>query len=335
MILSWFTQPPGAFASYYQYDTSTREFSRIRLELGRTSQTRTNDTFVSYKSGRAVGFSDQRLSTSDLGRWSVDDDGQLCFDDVALPSDKPSAGDRVYDTSDPGSFVHRGNAVTDTPALPEGIAPKHLALLANDSMLTRKTIALTGGDAEASALSAKIKGEVCRVLEVEDFATVTDDMILAKLTEQVQIQRDYVTSDSVKSLDGALTEARSVSDVIIEQIDNGIIVPDEAFTKACASLQTAITKAQAATRDEINLDQALAEIGSAQEAVTAAVKNIDTAKFEAVSKQLDMAKESLAQAQSHAEDWQMAEAEYEKLAEATTIDEYESELFDPAAEEVI
>src|SRR5580658_5195060 len=131
VIISWFTEPPSSFASYYQHDTVTQRFSRIRLQLGRQSLSATNDTFVSYKPHRAVGFSAQRYSTSDPGsHWSVNEKGALCYDNAPLPSSKPNDGDRVYDSSDPSSFVHRGNAVTNSPELPAGIEPKHLALLA-------------------------------------------------------------------------------------------------------------------------------------------------------------------------------------------------------------
>lgn len=335
MIISWFTQPPGKFASYYQYDTATLEFSRTRLELGRSSSTRTNDTFVSYNPERTVGFASAQYPTSNPDEhWSVNGDGKLCYDGTALPSAKPSAGDRVYDTSDPASFVHRGNPVTETPVLPEGIEPKHLALLANDAMLNQRTIQLTAGNAKASELVGAIKGEVCRVLEVTDFASITDSMLLAKLTSQIKSQSALVAEDSVRSLNGALAEAKKASALIDEQIIEGIITPDEAFTKACVSLQEAINKAQTAKTDA-NVKQALTEIGKAQDAVNKAIKTIDTVKFENVSKQLDIAKESLRQAQSHAEEWQEVEVDYEKLAEASSIEDYGRELGLPETEEVV
>lgn len=335
MILSWFTQPPGGFSSYYQFDTATREFSRIRLELGRQSETRTTDTFVSYNSDRAVGFSAQRLSTSDLTRWSVDEDGQLCFDDVALPSDKPSAGDRVYDSSNPDSFVHRGNPVTDAPVLPQDIQAKHLALLANDALLTRKGFTLTANDAGELALSAAIKGQVCRVLNVQDFATVSDQMILNKLTEQAEIQRAFASQDHVRDLDSALNEAKKAADLIDEQIREGVITPDEAFTKACVSFQEAINKARTATTTESDVEDALAEIGTAQQELAKAIAAIDTAKFESTAKQLELTQQSLEQAQAHAEDWQMAEEEYDSLVDADTIAEYEEGLGLTEPEEVV
>ena len=73
----------------------------------------------------------------------------------------PKAGSRVYDASNPDSFVHIGNPVTDTPALPPGIEPKHLALLANKAMITRTRIVLTARDATPEALVRSLQEQVC------------------------------------------------------------------------------------------------------------------------------------------------------------------------------
>jgi hypothetical protein len=140
MIISWFTQPKKPFSSYYQYDTVTRHFSRTRLELDRSSKSgHSNDTFVSYSKQRAVGFTNKRCpydSEKPGQHWSVEN-GTLCYNGKPLPSASPRSGYRVYDTSNPQNSVHKGNAVTDTPKLPDGIGAKHLALLANDTMINK------------------------------------------------------------------------------------------------------------------------------------------------------------------------------------------------------
>src|ERR1700722_8936860 len=109
MIISWFSQPEGGkFSSYYQYDTVTTNFTRIRMELGRASSSgATDDTFIGFKTERYVGFSDQYYSTSksNLGHWSVNEDNELCYDDVPLAGGRPAPGARIYDCTNPGSFV--------------------------------------------------------------------------------------------------------------------------------------------------------------------------------------------------------------------------------------
>lgn len=326
MIISWFTQPPSSFSSYYQYDTVTQQFSRIRLELGRSSPSgSTNDTLVSYKPQRSVGFADQRLSTSDPGQhWSVNEDGALCYDEVALPG-TPRDGVRVYDSSDPSSFVHRGNPVTESPTLPAGIEAKHLALLANRALATGSGIKLTGRDATPEQLADAIKGEVCDILGVREFAAVNDDLILSELTSQVKVIQGEITDEYASSLDKALTSAKDASHLIAEQIEEGILTPTEAFETAFGSLQSALAKAQTASGQD-DVQQALTEIGKAQNELDTAVKNIDTVKNEATAKQLELARESLSEAQQHATGWQEIEEEYEPLAEAETIEDYEREI---------
>jgi hypothetical protein len=326
VIISWFTEPPSSFASYYQYDTVTQRFSRIRLQLGRQSLNATNDTFVSSKPHRAVGFSAQRYSTSDPGsHWSVNEKGALCYDNAPLPSSKPNDGDRVYDSSDPSSFVHRGNAVTNSPELPAGIEPKHLALLANEALVTMAKITLTGPGASGQELAEAIKGEVCRILNVENFAAINDDMILGKLTSQTNSIRGDATRQPASSQGEALTAAEETDHLIGEQIEEGILTPNEAFETAFGSMQSALAKAQTAVGDA-NVRQALIEIGNAQQAVKTAIENIDAAMHEAVARQLDLVQKSLSEAQQDATEWQAIEEEYRPLAEADTVADYEREI---------
>ncbi len=322
MIISWFTQPPGQNASYYQYDTVTQQFSRTRLELGRQSSSNTNDTFVSYRSQRTVGFSDVRYSTTNPGdHWTVND-GTLYFDGTPLAT-TPSANAKVYDCTDPTDFVHRGNPVTETPTLPLGIEPKHLALLANEAMVSKTKITLTAGTATQEQLIATIQGEVCKVLKVDSFAAATDAVILEKLKSQAGQISDSASRQQAKSLDQALETTKAVNQRINEQITDGVLTPTQEFETAFAELQTAVDRAQDAGGD---VRQALTEIGSAQQSLNKAIASIDAAKYEATAKQLENAGAALEDAAQNATKWQEIEVEYEPLTEAESIEDYQREI---------
>jgi hypothetical protein len=330
MIISWFTQPPKSFSSYCQYDTVTQELSRVRLELGRNSSSgRTNDTMAIYNSKRVFGFSKSRLAFDSKNpgeHWSVED-GELCYDGKPLRDGRPEVGDWVYDTSDPYSFVHFGNPVTAKPVLPADIKPEHLALLANDALIKEDYIRLTGGGASGTQLSDAIKGEVCRILDVpvEDFADITNGAILTKLTSQAQSISDAVSSGR-SNLEQALTAAKKANAVINEQISEGRLTPTSEFEEAFGSLQSALTNAQTATKNEADVRQALIEIGNAQQALETAIKNIDATENEIVAKQLELASDSLNETENHVNEWQSVEEEYESLTEAQTVEEYMDSL---------
>ena len=336
MIISWFTQPPDEFSSYYQYDTVTKNFTRIRLELGRQSQSgNTDDTFVGFKTERYVGFSSADYSTrkSNLGHWSVNEAGELCYDGVALPTGRPAADDNVYDCTDPSSFVHSGNPVTTTPSLPPGIEPKHLALLANETFGGTHDVRtrLTGSDATEDELTSALKDAVCTVLEVDDFAKITDAEILAKLTSQIDsIRLDAVVSKA-SNLDEALTAAGKATDLISEQIGEGVLVPNRELQTAFGSLQDSIAKAQSAENADA-VRAALVEIGDAQQAVAAAIDTIDVAQRGNVAREFTAAQEALTEVQQQAIEWRAAETAYEKLATADNVDDYEKEIFEGTEE---
>jgi hypothetical protein len=327
MIISWFTQPQNSFASYYQYDTTTTQFVRVRLELGRQSSSgRTNDTFASYKAERYVGFSTEKYSTSDLSKWSVNDEGDLCYTGQPLKGGKPDIGDKVYDCSNPSSFVHRGNPVTNDPALPPGIEAKHLALLANEAFVSKNDIALTGGDATGQALAEAIESEVCKIVGVETFAEVTDEKILATLKSQVkQISGDAV-DEHAEDLADALTSAEDANKLISEQIEEGAFTPNQAFEEAFANLQAAIGKAQAASGGAADLTQALAGINEARQSLNTAIQNIDSVQHDAVAKQLETARDALASAEQNATTWEEVQAEYKPLADTESVEAYEKEI---------
>jgi hypothetical protein len=337
MIISWFSQPQESFSSYYQYDTVTTNFTRIRMELGRASSTgATDDTFISFKTQRYVGFSTERYSTSSLDRWSVNADNQLCWDGTPLSSGRPTPGARTYDCTDPRSFVHRGSPVADTPPeLPAGITAKHLALLANETFGGSRdaTITLTGSDASDEELSTALKNAVCDVLQVDDFATITDEQILAKLTSQVESIRGIAVASKSTSLDQALTEAGKAADLISEQIGAGEIVPNTELTTAFGSLQEAIGKAQGAENFGA-VRSALAAIGNARQALTTAIETIDSAQRQAVTDRFSATQEALVEVRQQAIEWEAAGSAYEKLAAATDVADYEKEIFE-GTEEVL
>jgi hypothetical protein len=338
MIMSWFTQPPGENSSYYQYDTVTKNFTRIRLELDRASSSgSTDDTFVGYKAERYVGFSTARYSTSkgNLGDWSVNEDGALCYKGVALPADRPDAGARTYDCTDPSSFVHRGNPVTTTPTLPEGIGAKHLALLANETFggahdaMTK----LTGPDASDAELSKALKDAVCTVVGVDDFAQISDAQILAKLTSQVADIRLRAEIAKATSVDVALTEAARATDLISEQIGEGLLTPNQELQTAFGSLKDAIGKAQIAENAEA-VRVALTEIGVAQRAVATAIETIDVGQRDTVAREFSAAQEAVVEVQLQAAEWRAAETGYDALAEAGSVGDYEQEMFE-GTEEIV
>jgi hypothetical protein len=332
MIISWFSQPEGSLSSYYQYDTVTTNFTRIRMELGRASSNgSTDDTFIGFKTERYVGFSDQTYSTrkSNLGHWSVNEDNELCYDDVPLAGGHPAPGARIYDCTSPSSFVHRGNPVADgAPTLPDGIAAKHLALLANETFggSSDTTTKLTGSDATDAELSTALKKAVCDVLEVDDFATITDEQILAKLTSQAAEIRVRAVAAKETSLSEALTEAGKATDLMSEELTDGDITPNTELTTAFGSLQDAIAKAQAAETSGVHA--ALVEVSKAQEAVVAAIKTIDVTHREAVETSFSAADDALAVVHLQEFEMQTAEKAYEKLTEAADVGDYQKELFE-------
>lgn len=330
MLINWFTQPPAKFASYYQYDTVTQRFCRIRLELGRTSGS--GDAKAMYEPRRAVGFSPNKNFKSDKSRWSVDDKGTLSYDGKPL-SGKPTAGDWTYDIGIPTtSSAHLGNQVpADPPVLPPGIKAEHLALVANEAMLTRTEIKLAPGSVSPEKLATAIKTKVCEILKVDNFGAVNDELITTTLTGQAKALYTEAARGSVSGLNDALAAASSANELIGKQLENGL-VPDKAIQEVFDSLQSALAKAGAAS-GSADIQGALDEIGKARQAVEKAISVTTVAENKAVTEQLDIATESLAQAEQSAARWQTAETEYKPLIEAENPDSYMEAL--SAEEEVL
>jgi hypothetical protein len=323
MIMSWFTQPQNSFASYYQYDTVTRKFCRTRLELDRPDK---DATFCDYTPGQTVGFSTKVYSVVDPSKhWSVNGEGQLCYDGTPLEASKPTPGFRVYDTPNPATFVHNGNAVTLNPLLPADIEPKHLALLANEALITGKSFDITTFDASPLQLSDAIKGRVCSLLGVGKWGDVNDGLILNKLTSQAKSMRSRVVYDSASSLDKALGAANDASALINAQIRMNVFTPNEQFEGAFSALKAAVTNAQVAS-GKSDMQTALAEITKAQQAVDAALQSIDADEDTATATQLNNAKGSLTMATQNGTKWQEAVDEYGPLSDADSIAAYEKEI---------
>jgi hypothetical protein len=323
MIMSWFTQPQTSFASYYQYDTVTRGFCRIRLELNRSDK---DATFCDYTPGQTVGFSTKVYSVVDPSKhWSVNDKGQLCYDGAPLEASKPTPGFKVYDTPDPVTFVHNGNAVTLKPLLPADIEPKHLALLANEALATGKSFDITPYNASPLELSDAIKERVCSLLDVDNWGDVNDELILSKLTSQAKSMRSQVVDDSASSLDRALGAANDASALINAQIRAGVFTPNTQFEDAFGALKAAVASAQVASGNS-DVQTALTEITKAQQAVNTALDSIDTDENTATATQLNNAKDSLTRATQNGTKWQEAIDEYRSLSDADSISAYEKEI---------
>jgi hypothetical protein len=332
MIIAWYTQPPGKFSSYYQYDTVSRNFTRIRLELGRAAKpTDDGGTFASFKDDRRVGFSDDRLSTSKpADHWSVNGSGRLCFDGKEL-SGVPKPGSRVYDASNPDSFVHVGNPVTDTPALPPGIEPKHLALLANKAMIMKTKIVLTTRDATSDDLVRSLQDQVLDIVGGGDFAAISDDTILGILKDQVRTIQARTVGPSRTSVQQALDAVEASSQKITEMLTDGSLTPNDGITAAVEGLSSAVANAKAQT-GVAEIQQALAEVKTAQAAMESAIDAASADYRTSLEQQLRVTGESMAKAQQAAETWQQAESKYEKLVEADSFESYEREMTEPSEE---
>ena len=147
-LLTWYTQAPGPFDSYYLFDNKSEAFCRIRLELGRYEQGKDRLPIVLTFKKRFLGFSEKSFSR--IKRyWSVE--GNRLFHNGEALSSVPSPGLRTYDMSEASYYVHRGRKVVnaDSAKLPAGINESHLKRLALKSIAglgeeTRRKVIITG-----------------------------------------------------------------------------------------------------------------------------------------------------------------------------------------------
>lgn len=300
--------------------------------MGRVAKpTDDGGTFASFKDDRKVGFSDDKMSTSKpAGHWTVNDSGRLCFDGKEL-SGVPKAGSRVYDASNPDSFVHVGNPVTDTPTLPPGIEPKHLALLANKAMITKTRIVLTARDATPDALVQSLQDQVRDIVGVEDFDAISDDTILEVLKDQVRTIQDRAAGPSRTSVQQALDAVEVSSRQMTEMLTDGSLVPNEDITAAVEGLSGAVARAKAQS-GVAEIQQALTEVKTAQAAMESAIDTASADYRTSLEQQLRVTGESMAKAQQAAETWQRVESRYDDLVEADSFDSYEREMTEPSEE---
>jgi hypothetical protein len=333
---AWFTQPDNSFSSYYQYDPGTGQFVRIRLELGRNVSTDgTNDTVIQYESDRAVGFSEEELEYSDDNPgeyWSVNEQGEICYDGTPLISE-PQPGYLVYDTSDPDSFIHQGSPVTaEAPELPGDIRPKHLELLANDTMISQPDdiIHLTGPNVSETELAAKIQGEVCRITGVKDFIDVNDEVIEATLKGQVTELSENASLGFGSATDAELKAAEDSVGQISNELEEGVFAPTRAVEKAFGSLEDSLSRALAS--DNNNVQQKQTEIAAAERALDAVIEETSTTTNEAVARALGNTSEALGEASQQTAKLEAAEQQYDSLENTSDLEGYEEELGLPVSE---
>ncbi len=151
-IQTWFTQPRIGFSSFYMYDTDTRNFVRIRLELNRQQHNRDNGwTKIIKRSNRIVAFSNDRDRDAFL-------DQQPPIINIAGHAVQynypPRANQYVYDCSiGNDAVIHFGNPVTLQPILPAGIDAMILHTIARHYIIgADQTIDLTAPDAGEQGL---------------------------------------------------------------------------------------------------------------------------------------------------------------------------------------
>lgn len=336
MIISWNTDPskgtfaPGStkYSSYYQYDTVSRKFVRIRLELGRGGSDG-GDTGSFYRENRYVGFTTDNDLSTDINRWSVDD-GQLRYElekdeYLHLPTE-PKTGATTYDTSFGNvKSIHRGNPVTSDPHFPEGIQNKHLGVLANEAILEGKGIVLTSSAVSGAELSAVLKGQVARVVG-KPFDEITNEDLLATLQKQVAQIKQNEINPSKENINSSLEEADTLIDSIKEQITDEGMVPTEEFSKSYSKFIEKYMDANDAVKSGIAVKAAMQEFQAAKNQLMKESETLEADYYNRLEVQLNDTNAAVDAAVSDAETWESINMEYESLERATSIEEYETEI---------
>ncbi|MCK8521150.1 hypothetical protein M0D21_06210 [Aquimarina sp. D1M17] len=349
MIITWFTDPSKGsftegstkFSSYYQFDTETKKFTRIRLELGRKASSSGGDdgrTGAFFKEERYVGFSnDPKVRSSQPTKWSVNDKGELCFDGDPLQT-KPAKDLRTYDTSstvfNEDTFIHKGNAITDSPNLPEGIETKHLSLIANDTTLEGESIKLTSRDVSSTDLSDALKNKVCEILDVDDFDSITDDDILEKLKSQIKEIKEKSIEPSKESIDSSLEDIDKLMSDIKEKIETDGIAPTEDFEKAYADLQEKVKAAKTATESGKGVKDAIKELETSRASLKESVSTLSADHQAGIDSLITDSNAAVETAQSASEEWERIASEYQSAEEATSIEKYEESIGNEEVEPV-
>ncbi|GEM_PF-3716007 len=337
MIISWNTDPskgtfaPGStkYSSYYQYDTVSHKFVRIRLELGRTESN--GETMIIYDNDRAVGFSDidfieeeQEYPDSD---FSIDEaTGEVLLRGVPL-SQTPQPGYNVVDMSPGDTVPHFGNSVSNSADthFPEGIQNKHLGVLANEAILGEKGIVLTSSAASGAELSAVLKGQVAKVVG-KPFNEITNEDLLKTLQRQVaQIKQNEILP-SKENINSSLEEADGLIDSIKEQITDEGMVPTEEFSKSYSNFIEKYMNANAAVESGIAVKSAMEEFQAAKNQLMNESKTIEAAYYNNLETQLNNTNTAVDAAVADATTWENIDLEYENLEKANSIEEYEAEI---------
>lgn len=169
MFRWWFTAPKSkGFSSYYVFNTVTKEFCRIRMELNRPPHGYDDgSTRVFYRPYRVIGFSARKdLDTRNLWLWHVQKTGageRLLYQGNVLLDSEPSEREKyVYDSSNIMLSMHYGSPAihSDKAILPPGINLLHLQKLAHTAFKRKKDIYLTSRYATPDQLASKILSEI-------------------------------------------------------------------------------------------------------------------------------------------------------------------------------
>ncbi len=332
MIISWFTDPskgtfstkPRKFSSYYQYDTETKHFTRIRLELDRTVKAHdAGDTQGMYKKTRYVGFSDVTNLPTDQTDWSFNEDDQLVYNGDVLKS-TPSPNDRTYDWSGKDTVkVHRGTPVTDSPNLPEGIEPKHLSLIANQTFISKDKFTLTKGNASVDDLSKALKSKVSGIMGGKDFDKITNEEILEKLKSQVGKIRAIETKSEKDSLDKSVTDVEESLNKLEETITERGSTPDMKFETAIENARKVVESAKTA-KTSGDIKKSLSDLKEARTSLDGLEWTVEENSI--LQAPLQKSKDALDDVLKAGEDWTKAQESYENLEESKSLETYESEI---------
>ena len=333
MIVIWTTDPakgdfannPQKYSSFYMYETVSKQFVRVRLELGR-NDSNGGDTFSRYKKTRTIGFSDQTYLTRDLARWSLDAHDKLCYDGTPL-SQTPEADSKTYDCTDVTSFVHRGNAVTANPNFPPGIESKHLLLVANETLINKTNITFTNSAASGENLAEALKTKVSAIVK-KPFDQINDNDILNKLKEQSAKIKQNVLKRNEETIESAIDEVDGLISEINDKMEEGEFTPDQnvqdAFTELNSRIATAKTTVINGTPTEITTD--LDALRTAQTTLAESVSRLSSAQSALFKDAFTRSSASVNEAYEASVKWEAVPTEFRATEEATTVEEYEESI---------
>ncbi|SHJ62543.1 hypothetical protein [Aquimarina spongiae] len=347
MIITWFTDPSkgtftegsGKFSSYYQYDTETKKFVRIRLELGRQSSgSDLGETGAFFKNKRAVGFSSidfiEKVAEYPDSDFTIDKStGKLLLKGDPM-STTPTTGDNVVDMSPGQTKPHFGNSVASKAFLPPDIEPKHLSLIANNAIANGESESFTTKSVTGTQLSDALKGKVCDIMGVEDFNTISDADILKKLKSQIAEIKEELTTPSKKTIDSSLEDVDKLLSGIKEKMETDGIAPTEDFEDALEDLGKKVKAAKEASESGEGVKKAITDLESSRATLKEAVKTLSEAHQSTVDDLITGSDKAIETAQSASDEWERIDTEYQESEEASSIKEYEASIGNEEAEPV-